>query len=146
VNLPPDPGKKTPPGAGAAPEKDPRRRPLAVADRKERALIWLLCGIAAPVGLLAMTSIAFDFGNCAAPSRDFPFFVAGRLASGALIPFLLLYLHGLDRIFPRAQRSRPQLLILAGLVLLLIISEIKLTRPVFSSEYNWFHLVRTTAG
>ena len=121
-------------------------RSTSVAGPQRQAIRLAFWSFAAPVALLVLTSVAFDFGDCAAPSRAFPFFVAGRLASGAVVPFLLLYLYGLDCILHRAQSSRPQLLILTGLVLLLTVSEIKVNRPVFSSEYNWFHLMREATG
>lgn len=92
------------------------------------------------VGFLALSSIAFDFGRCFYPSREHPYFTSGRLMSGASIPFLLLYVRGLDWAVGQSGKAWPQALLLAGIVALISISEIAITWNVFSSEYNWFHL------
>src|SRR6266536_985816 len=54
------------------------------------------------VGFLALLSIQFDFGNCINPSRSHPYFTSGRLLSGALIPFALLYVYGISSLLRRA--------------------------------------------
>ena len=59
--------------------------------------------------------------------------------SGVLIPFALLYVRGLDFALSR-MKERWRLLVLISIVLLMTVSEIFLSRGVFSSEYNWFHL------
>jgi hypothetical protein len=107
---------------------------------RQPALRLAFWSFAAMVMLLIITSIRFDFGNFAAPSRVFPFLSAGRLLTGALIPFFLLYLHGLDRVLGGSGSRRAGGLALGGVVLLITVSEIKVNRPVFSSSYNWFHL------
>ena len=97
-----------------------------------------LC-FASLVALLATSSIAFDFGRCFYPSREHPYFSSGRLMSGALIPFLLLYVRGLDWSVGRKGNGWPPLLLLAGLALWITLSELAVARSVFASEYNWFH-------
>src|SRR5206468_683304 len=44
--------------------------------------------LGASVLLLAASSLIFDFDDSWAPSRASPYFVAGRLAGGALVPFM----------------------------------------------------------
>jgi hypothetical protein len=111
------------------------------ATRPKRQALWFgFWSLAASIAFLAVLSLAFDFGNCLAPSREHPYFSAGRLASGALIPFLLLYVRGLDWGLSRARNDRPQLFVLVGIVLLMTISEIVVNSPAFYSQYNWFHL------
>src|SRR5438477_13087256 len=51
------------------------------------------------VGFMALLSIKFDFGNCINPSRAHPYFTSGRLVSGALIPFALFYVYGINYLF-----------------------------------------------
>jgi hypothetical protein len=92
----------------------------------------------ASVGLLALLSIQFDFGNCINPSRGHPYFASGRLLSGALIPFALSYVYGIDWLFRRINPALP-LLVLGGLLAFVTMSEIKINRAVFASEHNWFH-------
>jgi len=104
------------------------------------AISMSFCVLAVSVLFLAILSIRYDFGGCWFPSRQHPYFTAGRLISGALLPFLLIYLDGLGRIF---SRFKSRLLHFAAVVLIVIIitwSELWLTWEVFKSPYNWFHL------
>jgi hypothetical protein len=96
-----------------------------------------LCFIAS-VGFLALLSIQFDFGNCINPSRLHPYFTSGRLLSGALIPFALVYVYGISWLFRRFNPALP-LLVLGVLLAFVTISEIKINHAVFASEHNWFH-------
>jgi hypothetical protein len=87
---------------------------------------------------LALLSIQFDFGNCINPSPLHPYFTSGRLLSGALIPFALCYVYGIDWLFRRINPVLP-LLVLGVLLAFVTMSEIKINRAVFASEHNWFH-------
>ena len=102
-----------------------------------RLCLW---SFAASVAFLGLNSIVFDFGQCQNPSAAYPYFTSGRLLCGALIPFLALYVHGLDKAFGPAKSGAARMLALGGIVLLLALSEFMLNRPAFASEYNWFHL------
>jgi len=93
----------------------------------------------AAVGFLALLSIQFDFGNCINPSRAHPYFTAGRLLSGALVPFALFYVYGISWILRRTNPALP-LLVLGVVLMFVTASEIKINRAVFASEHNWFHL------
>ena len=65
--------------------------------RPQRAALWLsLASFVAAVAFVGFVSILYDYHQCVCPSRDFPCFTAGRMILGALIPFLLLLLFGLD--------------------------------------------------
>jgi hypothetical protein len=63
----------------------------------QRQALWFgfLCLVAA-VAFLGFLSIIYDFQDCFYPSRAHPYFTSGRLMLGALIPFLLLFVYGLD--------------------------------------------------
>ncbi len=74
---------------------------------ERQALGFALASFAASVAFLAITSMAFDFGACFYPSRAHPFFTSGRLITGALIPFVILYVHGLDRVLARMKSDWP---------------------------------------
>ena len=107
----------------------------------QRKVFWLCLGcLGAAVAYFGLLSIVFDFGKCVNPSRAHPFFTSGRLLGGALIPFLVLYVHGLDTGLGLIKSQTARLLALGGVVLFVVISEIAVNLPVFSSEYNWFHL------
>jgi hypothetical protein len=94
----------------------------------------------ASVGFFALLSIQFDFGSCVNPSREHPYFASGRLMSGALIPFAILYVYGLERLCRRLGAGRLSLLILIVIMAVVTTSEIIVNRVAFASEHNWFHL------
>jgi hypothetical protein len=107
----------------------------------QRQVLWLsFWSFVASAAFLGLTSIAFDFGGCFYPSAAHPYFTSGRLLCGALIPFLLLYVHGLDKAFGPIKNGAARMLVLGGIVLFMAISEWIIYLPVFSSEYNWYHL------
>jgi hypothetical protein len=115
-----------------------RRAGLSAFQRQALAIVGL--SFLAAVGFFALLSIQFDFGNCINPSREHPYFASGRLMSGALIPFALLYVYGLVRLCRSLGAGRLSLLVLTVIVTLVTASEIIVNRVAFASEHNWFHL------
>src|SRR5262249_38296317 len=99
------------------------------------AILVCLAGIF----FLALLSIQFDFGESAGPTRVHPYFTAGRLLSGALIPFALIYVYGIAFLLHRTKREVWLLSIIAGIVVVTVLSEITVNHDVFASEHNWFH-------
>ena len=87
----------------------------------------------------AWMSVIYDFGDCPNPSREHPYFAAGRMMLGMLIPFLLLIVFGLDLCLARLQ-NRSKYYVLAMIVLMMLALETATAWPVFFNEYNWFHL------
>jgi hypothetical protein len=113
----------------------------AVLTATQRRALWLAVGsVVAAMAFLGFLSILYDFGKCFYPSREFPYFATGRLMLGALVPFLLLYVYGLDRLLGRVKNRRVRPAVLAGLILFMLISRMVTTWPVFCSQYNWFHM------
>jgi hypothetical protein len=104
-----------------------------------RALWFSLFTFASCAGFLVYVSIRFDFHECHYPSRAIPYLFSGRLALGALIPFMLLLVSGLDRVLERFS-VRAKFLVLGALILAMLANEIATDWPVFASKYNWFHL------
>ncbi|HEU5247482.1 MAG TPA: DUF2142 domain-containing protein [Candidatus Udaeobacter sp.] len=98
------------------------------------AILVFLAGVA----FLALLSIQFDFGNSISPSRGYPYFTAGRLLSGALIPFAVAYVYGIAFLLRRRSAIAP-LIAIGGLVGFLATSEMVIDHAVFASEHNWFH-------
>jgi hypothetical protein len=98
------------------------------------AILIFLGGIV----FLALLSIQFDFGNCINPSREHPYFTSGRLLSGALIPFVVVYVYAVSWILRRINTALP-LVVLGLVVVFMTTSEILVDRVVFLSEHNWFH-------
>jgi hypothetical protein len=95
--------------------------------------------IAAAIFLQAFASILYDFHNCIAPSRGKPYFAAGRVISSVLVPFLLIYIDGIWKLFGRLG-SKAVILIIIIMVAAITVSEFWITSPVFSSPYNFFGL------
>lgn len=100
--------------------------------------VSMVC-FAAMLAFFALLSVIYDFHNCPYPSRQYPFFISGRLLLGALVPFLVLVVYGLDRILNRFGNVA-KFSVLTLMVAAMVAVEIATDRPVFSSEYNWFHL------
>jgi hypothetical protein len=101
-------------------------------------LLWLSCLIS--LACLALLSMAFDFGNSFYPSREHPFFTSGRLVSGMLVPFLVLYVNGAASLLRPPTRVPATLIVTAVICVMMLLSEIVLTLPIFENPYNWFHL------
>lgn len=100
--------------------------------------LGLACFVAG-VALFALMSTVYDFHNCPNPSRDFPYFHAGRMLLGSLLPFLLLFAYGLDQVLNQFGTGA-KFLALAVIVTAMQSVEIIANWPAFSSSYNWFHL------
>lgn len=94
----------------------------------------------ATAAFLGFLSLIYDFHTCYYPSREHPYFTSGRLMLGALIPFLLLFLHGLDVAMNPVKNWLARPLVVAGLMLFLLVAETAVDWPIFFSQYNWFHL------
>jgi hypothetical protein len=106
----------------------------------QRQALWsgFACVIATVV-FLGFLSIIYDFHDCFYPSSEHPYFTSGRLMLGALIPFLLLFIFGLDRVLGH-WGNRVKVAVLAGMILFMLISEIAIDWRIFPNTYNWFHL------
>ncbi len=115
----------------------PRRQ--QASGRQRQALTLGFLNVAAAVAFLGFLSVIYDFHDNFNPSREHPYFTLGRLMLGALVPFLLLYLYGLDRVLNQLS-LRTKFLALALLILFMLVSEITADWPVFFSRYNWFHM------
>lgn len=114
---------------------------FTAAPRLQRQALWLgLASFAAGMAFLGFLSVNYDFHDCLYPSRAFPYFTSGRLILGALIPFLLLFVYGLERALGWIKPVWPRWLVLGGFILFMLVSEIAIDWPAFFSPYNWFHM------
>jgi len=116
------------------------RRLAGLSAFQRQALAIAGLSFLAAVGFFALLSIQFDFGSCVNPSREHPYFASGRLMIGALIPFALFYIYGLERLCRSLGAGRLSLLVLTVIMALVTTSEIIVNRVAFASEHNWFHL------
>ena len=114
------------------------RRPPPFTSPQQAALgLGFLCVVAA-FAFYALLSVKYDFQDCFYPSRAQPYFISGRLMLGLLIPFLLLFTCGLDRLMIRFENAT-KFAVLFALAAFMLASEVTIDSPVFSNEYNWFH-------
>ncbi|MGO8838992.1 MAG: DUF2142 domain-containing protein [Limisphaerales bacterium] len=110
------------------------------ATAPQRQALWLGFGsVAAAVVFLGFLSILYDFHDCFYPSSEHPYFTSGRLMLGALVPFLLLFVFGLDRALWCCGKPA-KFFVLAGVILFMLASEIAIDWRIFPNPYNWFHM------
>jgi hypothetical protein len=109
---------------------------------KQRRFIFTASAlvVAMSVLFLAFASTRYEFGDFVYPSREHPYFSSGRLIAGVILPFLLLYITGLNFILTKLRLASRLLVVVIVVVAAITISEIALTLPVFSSPCNWYHL------
>jgi hypothetical protein len=110
-----------------------------VSHAQKRALWFSLAAFVAGIVFLGFLSLIFDFHYCVYPSRQDPYFTSGRLILGALIPFLLLSVLGLDRCLYRAG-TVTKFASLGALMIAMLAGEVARNWSIFPSTYNWFHL------
>jgi len=96
--------------------------------------------VLASVLFMAAISLPFDFQKCVNPSREHPFFVSGRIISGALLPFVLMYVAGMEFLLRPIRMWIPAASVLACLLLFITIAEFQVRRSAFLSPYNFFAL------
>jgi hypothetical protein len=107
----------------------------------QRESLWLAAASFAVLAfLVAVLSIAFDFGLSPYPSRGHPYFTSGRLLSAAAVPFFLLYAEAFDCLLSRIPRAWPKIVLFGGLVMFIVVSQGVVNWPTFSSRYNFFRL------
>ena len=75
----------------------------------------------------------------AAPFAAVFFLLVIFLMLGALIPFLLLLVYGLDRTLNKSG-STVKFSALGAMMLFMLIAEITIDWPIFPNPYNWFHM------
>ena len=122
-----------------------RRGPSAESSVDVAAWLTLAGGVA----LLAFFSIWIETGERSVPPRDDPFFTMGRLISGCIVPFALLYVRGLRSLttwIPESARAAVRAGLFGLVVAAIVISEVWLSEPPARSEYNWFRLESVEYG
>ena len=106
---------------------------------QRRAVLFAFALVVAGFAFYGYLSIIYDFHNCFYPSRESPYFVSGRLILGALVPFLLLFVIGLDGALNKLGNAG-KFFVLAMLLLFMLGTEIATDWPVFFSQYNWYDM------
>ena len=98
-----------------------------------------LLSLVSLVAFLVVLSISFDFGNCPYPSREHPYFTSGRLLDATAVPFFLLFVYAIDRFGNWTKREWLRWTLLGATVLVVVVSQLQVNAPAFSSRYNFFH-------
>jgi len=114
-----------------------RRR--SMQDDQRLILAFALLSFVSIVAFLVVLSISFDFGQCPYPSREHPYFTSGRLLNAAAVPFFLLFVYAIDRFGSWTKQQWLRWTLLGATVLVLVISQLQVNAPAFSSRYNFFH-------
>jgi hypothetical protein len=122
-----------------------RARPAVPDERTPRGaeeivdpVVW--ASVLLSVLCLAVLSVSFEYGRSFYPSAEHPYFTSGRLVTGALVPFFVLYLDGLAFVMRPVARTVDPLVVVALVSLVMTVSDGALTAPIFASPDNWFHL------
>jgi hypothetical protein len=117
------------------------RGPRLREERVAEGAAWV--AILTAVAILGWLSLRFSYGPTTNPSLERPWFANGRLIAGALVPFALLFVRGIERgasWLPERWRERAAWTALTALLVASSLSESILTAPVVHSAYNFFHL------
>jgi hypothetical protein len=114
-----------------------------VKDQSEKRINRFILGSYISLLLFIVTlSLAFDFTGSSYPSFEHPYFVSGRLISAALIPFLVLYILGFEKIFYWIRNEKIKIFILVLIAISITLSEYMVNKVAFSSNYNFFALIK----
>jgi hypothetical protein len=89
---------------------------------------------------LAALSVPFDFHQCYYPSRAYPYFVSGRIISGTILPFALIYLSGLEYLWRPVRKYVHPIFPVLGICVFILGVEISIRATVFHSHFNFFTL------
>jgi hypothetical protein len=90
------------------------------------------------VFFMAAISLPYDFQRCPNPSREHPFFISGRIISGALLPFALVYTAGIESLLRPIRKWIPPAAVLGCLLVFVTVAEFQVRRVAFSSLHNFF--------
>lgn len=90
---------------------------------------------------LALLSLQFDFGSCFYPSRAHPYFVSGRIISGTMLPFVIMFASAFGRLTSRIQKWVRPSIAMVSIVLFIGVSDILIKGTVVHSSFNLFSLL-----
>jgi hypothetical protein len=96
--------------------------------------------VLASVLFLAAISVPFDFHQCYYPSRAYPYFVSGRIISGTILPFAVVYLSGLEYFWRPVRKYVHPIFPVMGICVFILCVEIAVRATVFHSRFNFFTL------
>ena len=94
------------------------------------------------VVFMAAISVPYDFQECVYPSRAAPYFVSGRIIIGALLPFVVMYLNGLEFLLRPLRTYTHPIFVLLAVCVGVIIAESTIAQVVFRSHFNFYALLR----
>lgn len=108
--------------------------------------IAALASFVTSILLLVYWSISYDFGSGLYPSRAFPYVTSGRLIIGTLLPFLFLYVDGIERLFKALRIPSGSVIFVTVLAAGMCVAEASSSAEILQSPYNLFHLRKEIAS
>jgi hypothetical protein len=117
-----------------------------IARRKEQSALERLNGylalylLAASVLFLGGISLLFDFQDCPYPSRVAPYFVSGRIIAGTLLPFVVMYLSGMEFLLRPARRLVHPVFLLLVICAGIFYAELTVVWTPWHSHFNFYSL------
>ncbi len=91
---------------------------------------------------IMVLSLSFEYRGSVYPTFERPYFTSGRLISGALIPFVMLYLSGFSWLLSWLKSEKIKITLIAILAIIICLSEYQANKPVFSSPYNLYAAIK----
>ena len=98
--------------------------------------------VSASVIFMAAISLLYDFQECVYPSRQAPYLVSGRIIIGALLPFSVMYLGGMEFLLRPLRRYVHPIFVLLLVCIGIVFAEVKIASVVFHSHFNAYALLR----
>jgi len=98
--------------------------------------------VSTSVIFMAAISLLYDFQECVYPSREAPYLVSGRIIIGALLPFLVMYLGGMEFLLRPLRNYVHPIFILLLICIGIVFAEVKIASVVFHSHFNAYALLR----
>ena len=116
----------------------------ASKENRDRYYFLLCCSFLLIIGyfsFLALISVIYNYGKCWYPSESYPYMTSGRLIIGVLVPFVFIYIIGLQSILKLLHLDRFLLLVVGCISIAIMLNEVVLTMPAIKSKFNFFGLI-----
>lgn len=111
-------------------------------NEQKRVNTFMLWSYVSFLLFIMLISISFEYRGASYPTFERPYFTSGRLISGALIPFVLLYLSGFGWLLRWLKNDWIKIAMVFVIAIVICISEYRINKPVFASPYNFYATVK----
>lgn len=90
---------------------------------------------------MVLLSVMYTYENSYYPSTDFPYLTSGRILAGVIIPFAMLFVHGIYVFLKTIKLDRYLFSAISCFCLSVLINEIALSWSVFQSKHNFLFML-----